>query len=170
MWQGGQPPVAKRSALSVLTPVASAPVDCTVCSRPFPRHLLMPLRPAEHDWIDYIRICYSCARNTTQFHTGRPITDQPIIASYVGKAMDNTFGTDSLWEDKFPTRGPNQFLEPWTSAIPSDDDIWKMCTNKQFKKDRWVLEWSWNTYEARWYRTVYCPELDPSDQMQELEQ
>ena len=166
-WTGGNPPAPKRSAIAVDMPVPESNVDCTICSRFFPRHVLMPLRPSEHDWREYIRICYTCARNTTQIKTGRPITDQPLISQFLGMAIDNGHGTNSLRADRFPVVKPSRPIEQWTSAVPDDQVIKTECTSKTFNKDRWTLEYEWNSYEQRWYRSIYRPKLDPANEEQE---
>ena len=134
-------------------------VDCTICGRLWKRHAMMPLTPDGHDWRDYIRICFQCARNTTEEATGVAITDQPVIYGHVGYAIDGGQGTDSLDRDPFPVAKPTALLTTWVSAVATDYEIRNLCQSKQFTRQRFVLRWSWNPLTSSWDRTTYRPEL-----------
>ena len=149
---------AKAAKAMEKTSITSS-VDCTICGRPWKRQAMMPLTPDGHDWRDYIRICFQCARNTTEEVTGLAITDQPVRYEHIGYCIDGGPGTDSLCGDVFPVATPTALLTEWVSAVATDLEIRNLCSTKQFNRPRFVLRWSWNPLTSKWDRTTYRPDL-----------
>ena len=141
----------------------TANFDCTICGRFFSRRKLMPMKPMDHDWRGHIRICFTCARGTTP-----GITDQPIVVSYTGYALDQGLGTDSLFKDLFPIRKPDDWVHGWESAIPGAQTIHELQT-KSFNRSRFFLEFAWRPHEMRWVRSTFRPDM-PSDTKQAHDQ
>ena len=145
-----------------MTSAARYDMDCSMCGDFGGRRQLMPMRPWNHNWRGYSRVCFQCARGI------RTPNANPWISSYVGQCIDKEPGTDSIRGDRFPEVFNASMLEEWGMAIPSRQEI-EAIPSKRFTKPLWYISWWWDHGQKTWRRTTFVPEADHATALTEWE-